>query len=1149
MDLLSNIESAKPAITPLELAMDKVLALASFREKANRDPTAERNFLSYCLQMPEEYRLRLLCYILETDFSESMIPICITMINLAECQLYDKDVGAGTAMPRIHVDLPEPQKLLAQLLVLLASPNKYEGQGIAILKLLRILSQSIAPSMADVWELELPLLMEYLAANLYATQPPYGNHVLHVHQPSHSYMLELKFGSTQAFLYRALGVSLATGLDADKVEVLLLELLDKTDYSNMFEQEGVTLSCGLCAQGQVLTVLNVFHEFEKRIQESQQPWQISIWQRDQSRWRERLKGALMRMYGCVASYCHPQMLRTLVEDPIATQIIQHYASSCKDFSLKLAFLESVVEFASALKNVENLEDFQFGLKTTVTSIITEILKAEPAEYLSSTLRTMAFYALIHLSELKPYYSVDEMDQLMDIGIQSIISVVPPDKENDFIKMLYTDAMRTLAQLMENFMHWEQYSKMLQGIVQLLEKWTLSEKDWEREKALNLCLGVMQTYVRSVGVCISLKLEQFGTLAGVIAPCTCDSHQRVRMASVDVLSSLLDLHACQTKSSGGTSKKELLVCKEDLGSYKNKRIFDASARICRVVCMAFSCEEIVSLIRKLCENIGALDLQHDKASVTWIGTFLQMRVKELEDKVAEVLSTILVLLQRVNHPEVQRPLIEGILLLAHQHQDTVLTLLLRQPLPMESHITKVWLAVLEDMHFARTILHALIGRLQSPFRIHTNAVSKADIWRLATVNPLMLLCTIHLLLNEMDQEDDRLSNNLPELVYTLVLQFSSSHSLDAASPDMKTWHLLYSGDLPQDINLQRAISKCVKSLLKRVKSEGLTPGLEEQGTWRLLENSTSFLEGIPLLTRLCLKNMGGHQQQLSQLVLKGMDSNILNYRIISTAMCVELMGSSILHQAKLLKPAILLLERGVDHENEVLRVVSLRALGNMAHGAPKKVRKYKKRLLEKFLCCLREPTSICVASEGMASLTKILLELREWDLGSNFNTISQQCRTFFDSENELLRQKAFVLFGKLAAVVRLTKKHFFKREVKKAWVPLMLHCLDPCVCAAKACMETISHCLHFWGCNDLETLHGQSSAIMEDGIFFLWTICDLLTQTKPAALYTLLPETIKYVKSSSPWVRVAACKLTGIILDQMPVSFLKKVDFLGLRNSE
>lgn len=52
-------------------------------------------------------------------------------------------------------------------------------------------------------------------------------------------------------------------------------------------------------------------------------------------------------------------------------------------------------------------------------------------------------------------------------------------------------------------------------------------------------------------------------------------------------------------------------------------------------MQFNCDEVVSLIQKLCENIGAMDLWHDKASVTWIGTFLQRRTKELEDKVAEL----------------------------------------------------------------------------------------------------------------------------------------------------------------------------------------------------------------------------------------------------------------------------------------------------------------------------------------------------------------------------------------------------------------------------------------------------------------------------------------------------------------------------------
>lgn len=72
--------------------------------------------------------------------------------------------------------------------------------------------------------------------------------------------------------------------------------------------------------------------------------------------------------------------------------------------------------------------------------------------------------------------------------------------------------------------------------QLLEKWILSEKEWEREKAMNLHLRLMQIYVQSVGVCVSagspgrrtvvtwgwgvgtsLRSQAGETLAGVTGP--------------------------------------------------------------------------------------------------------------------------------------------------------------------------------------------------------------------------------------------------------------------------------------------------------------------------------------------------------------------------------------------------------------------------------------------------------------------------------------------------------------------------------------------------------------------------------------------------------------------------------------------------------
>nr|XP_012647029.1 maestro heat-like repeat-containing protein family member 2A isoform X3 [Microcebus murinus] len=1111
--------------------------------------------------MTNEFWVRLLCYIMETDYTEALTPICVSLTNLAERQLHSDDAEASVAGKSRHVDLPAPQKLLARLLVLMSSPYKGEGRGIAMLNLLRTLSQSIAPTMADMWEQEIPLLVRYLEEHTEFTwnQKAWEDKLIQFLRNSlkktrgSSWSLRLgkelnnqiaSFDSPsleKGFLYRALGFTLATGLEASKVEVLLLELLYKTDYSNDFDREGVILCFGLCARGQVKTVLNVLHDFEDRIQESEQSWQIGAWRKDHPWRREAVKSALMVMYSCVASYCHPQMLLNHVDSPITAKIIHHYSSSCQNVSLKMAFMKSVVQVTNAVNSIKDLEDFQYAQKTALTGIVTAVIRAEPIDNLVSPVRTMAMDALSHLSKLKPFYSTEENSELMDICIHSVISLPPPKEDNESITTLHVDARSALERLMGHLLQRQLDPKGLQEMVHLLEKWILSEKEWEREKAMKLHLHLLKIYVQSIGVCIPLKLGQFGTMVGLIAPCTCDAHRRTRIASTNVLSALLDLHASQTCSLWSTAKeKELEKCKEDLRGTDVEKIFCASSRIAKVVCMEFNCDEVVSLIQKLCENIGAMDLQHDKASVTWIGTFLQMRVKDLEDKVAEILGAILVHLPGVDQAEVRRLLIEGILLLAHYHQDTVLTSLLRQPLPMESHLTEVWLAVAENMSFARTMLHGLMSRLQSRFTPRVNATSKADVWRLAAVDPLMALCTTHLLIQKTDQEDTLLGL-LPDLLYTLLLQLASSHGPEAVSPDLKTWRLVHTGPLPEELNLQRITIKSMQLLCKRIGSERLAQVLEEQAVWALLEDGGSFLEGVSRLARLCMRHVEGYRQRLSELVLRGMDSQVLSCRVSSTAICVE---------EKLLKPAVLALEKGTEQEeDEALRVLSLRALGNMALGAPRKVKQYRKLLLEKCLGSLRGPGSTGVTAEGMEALAKILAELREGDVGAFFDSISEQCRVFFDNESELLRLKAFILFGRLAKVVRISKKHFFKGEVKKAWVPLMLHCQDPCSNTARACMATMFQCVHFWGWKSLESPSGQSDASADDRMaVFQTTMCSVLTQKKPAVLYSFLLETMAYVKNNLSRIRIAACNLAGIMMKQMSTHYLKKLDFPALRNS-
>ncbi|XP_013012759.2 maestro heat-like repeat-containing protein family member 2A [Cavia porcellus] len=1122
--------------------------------------------------MTHEFWMRLLSYIMETDCRETLTPICVSLTNLAMCQLHDSDQEAGVAGKRKHVALPSPQKLLARLLVLMSSPYKGEGRGIAMLNLLRTLSHSIVPTLANMWQQEIPLLVQYLEEHTEFTwnqktwekkliqflrnslKRTKGTHwSLQLSKELNNLLKSFDSPSLEkGFLYQALGFTLAMGLEADKVQLLLLELLYKTDYGNDFDREGVIQCFGLCAHGQVKTVLKVLQDFEERIQESEQSWQISAWQKDHPWRRETIKSTLMAMYSCVSSYCHPQMLLAYVDNPITTKVVHHYSSSCQDIGLKMAFMKSVMQLTTAIRNVKDLEGLSFAPKSTLTGLIVAIIKAELTTHLASPVRAMAMDALSQLSKLKPFYSMEESSELMEISIHSVISLQPPGEDNESIKTLYTNTLRSLEGLMEGLLQRQLDPKGLQEMVHLLEKWILSEKEWEREKAMKLHLRLMEIYMQSIGVCIPLKLGQFGTLVGLIAPCTCDAHRRTRMTSTNVLSSLLDLHASQTCSLWGTAKEnELQKCKEDLLSTDEEKIFCASSRIAKVVCMEFNCDEVVSLIQKLCENIGAMELQHDKAAVTWIGTFLQMRVKELDDKVADILGAILVHLPAVDHLEVRHLLIEGILLLAHYHQETVLTSLLRQPLPMQSHLKEVWLAVAENMPFARSMLRGLMGRLQTQFTPRVQVTSKTDVWRLAAVDPLMTLCAVFFLIENVDK-DDKLLDLFPDLVYTFLMQLSCSHRPEATSSVLKTWRLVHMGTLPEELTLQRVTIQCMQLLFERLSSEGLACTLEEQLVWGQLESGATFLDGVSLLARLCVQSEVGCRQRLLKLVLRGLGSEALSCRISCAAACVEFMSLPVLHQEKLLRPAVLMLERGTgQQEDEALQVLSLRALGNMAIGAPRKVKQYRKLLLERCLDSLRVATGSRVIVEGMEALTKVLAQLREGDVGSSsFKAISGQCRLFFDNESELLREKAFVLFGKLAKVVGIARKHFFKEEVKKAWVPLLLHCQDPCSSTAQACEATMLQCVHFWGWKSLESPLGYSDSGTDDDkmTIFQTNMCSILTQKKPAVLYGFLLETMSYIKNHLSRIRIVACNLAGIIMKQLPAHYVKKLDLPALRNS-
>uniref|UniRef100_F6XMZ9 Maestro heat like repeat family member 2A n=1 Tax=Ornithorhynchus anatinus TaxID=9258 RepID=F6XMZ9_ORNAN len=969
-----------------------------------------------------EFWLKLLGYIMETEYTEALTPICISLTNLAERQSRERTLDTDCGR-RGQVELPAPHKLLARLLVLLSAPYKGEGRGVAMLHLLKVLFPSIAPSMAGLWEVEIPVLTQYLEAHSQYTwnQDIWEDKLVKFLKVS----LKRTQGTTwslrlsrelnhqigyyetpsveKAFLYRALGYTLAAGHEAEKVEIQLMDLLSSP--TSLF-----ILCLGLCARGQVITVLNVLQEFEEKIQEAEDSWHMSAWRSDHPWRREVLKSALIAMYSSVVAHCHPKMLLSRVENKITKKILHHYATSCQ------------VIITSAC----------WVLSTHLTS--------------SNVLGTVLNLTLVLpcLSKLKPLHSPEEIYELMDKSLQCVFPLPPQEQYSEQIKILYDSSMNALMQLMECLLERVLDPKGLQETFHLLEKWLHSEKDWERERAVMLSLHLLQVYREGI---VPLKSGQFGTLIGLFAPHTCDSRPQTRQTTMDVIHCLLDLQGEEQKTPCWFFKfaeKEFLDIKEELTSKDVKMIYAASSKIAKVVIKEAHSEEIMVLIQSTCESLGATNTTHDKAAVTWLNSILRLRVQELEDKVPEILSAILAHLPLILTRDVQHLIMEAVVLLAHSYQETVLTCLLRQPLPLDRHITELWEALAEDVTLAQKILQALVARIQERARPKSSPASRMDIWRLAAVDPLTAVCALHVMAGSLDSRDC-LQEVYPELIYTILQELSGTHQSDCSSPRLHTWrcHMFFSlcravgcWCHPTYLFCLRLTIEALQGLLSKVGNQEIMRALTDQGVWSLLEDPRTYVDGI------CLLAGAMNWPRFTQLLLSSLDSDSVSWSISGTAFFTELMCDSELHKKKLLKPVILKLSKGAGHENSTLRLLSVRALGNLAIGAPHKVKKYRKLLLKVLLAALIDPVSPKVAYEGMIALTKILGLLKEEQVGVSFETISKQCRAFFDDENDTLRLQAFILFGKLAVLARRKKRDAFATEMQKSWVPLLLHLQDP-----------------------------------------------------------------------------------------------------------
>uniref|UniRef100_A0A674IIH8 Uncharacterized protein n=1 Tax=Terrapene triunguis TaxID=2587831 RepID=A0A674IIH8_9SAUR len=379
------------------------------------------------------------------------------------------------------------------------------------------------------------------------------------------------------------------------------------------------------------------------------------------------------------------------------------------------------------------------------------------------------------------------------------------------------------------------------------------------------------------------------------------------------------------------------------------------------------------------------------------------------QVPDIVNKIYSCMPNIQEGSLRQFLVEAVCSLAQHHVEAVISSLLTKHLPMDRYIP-LPIAFLLVKHGS----HSFTGRCRAFF--------KQQRLSFFTILSFQATCAIFEVVSALESSK-AVQELLPELFPILLQQISRTLGQEMPLPRISSRRQFRK---VLCLSFPRLSVQALETVLFKAGNERVVRALRKQRTWILLENPKTHHEGV-------LYSMSAQIIFPTLLIILGLMDMLILF---------QLMRDPMLREKKFLKSVLRILEARSHDRNSIVRQMAVRGLGNVVYGAPEKVKKYKKFLLDILIGALRDIFSSEVIGESMKALAKVLKELKEKDIGSSFKDLTQQIRTYFDDEDDALRSMAFVLFGILARLTKKKWKTYFADQVKKSWVTLLLHLQDP-----------------------------------------------------------------------------------------------------------
>uniref|UniRef100_A0A8C4UL78 Maestro heat like repeat family member 1 n=1 Tax=Falco tinnunculus TaxID=100819 RepID=A0A8C4UL78_FALTI len=1085
----------------------------------------------------------LLEFVTPIQFTNALTPLCKSLMYLA---MKKQEEGESASLIRydLNANLPSPYALTTRLLVVSSQPYVGDCRGTAALRLLNVLHYSVHPALDQLWSKKIPLLVEHIEENMEKSlsQKDWEEKLLLFLQETlvavsdntwichfvtemcrqlHGYN---GFPLEKNFLYKCIGTTLGACASKDLVQKQLQELLETARYHEEAEREGLASCFGICAINHLEETLAKLEDFVRSDVFKKSVGLFSIFKDRSDTEVEKIKSTLILCYGYVAVYAPKELVLSRIEADILKNIFQYFNTKVlgikvetKDLTLKLCLIRSICMISQAIYNGVKCGDFVFSRKAELVAQMVEFIKAEPPEAMRTPVRQRAMITCTYLVE----------------------STVPPRVPG---LALWDEAqclcsLHALKDLLKSLLQRNLTPHGLQDMFAHLGPWIKSNKEHERQRAVEVSAALLDFYLSKLNVNTVIPFYNLSVLIALFSPRCSDSLASVRQHAVDCVYSLLYIQLCYegfARDHRDEMVEGLKALKKGLEEPDFTVLFHTCNNIAMVIGKRIPPDQLMSLLLAMFEGLADPDKNCSRAATVMINSLLKERGGVLQEKVPDIMSIIHSKLEEVDEEHIRKAAQQTVYILASQHKSVVVSSLLGSSLPFDSHTCTMWRSLATEPTLTSQILEQLLEKVNRdvPYKESKCFLLGSGSERIATPLPLAATCALYEIMSA-PESGAAVLGLYPPLFVTLLLRVSCTVGVQLPKNLQSRERRSSShGPAPRSLHPCSCAVETLKVMLARGGSEEVARAVGNAGGWELMASPERHHDGIAVLARAMARHAGPRLPLIVKNLIPTLSSVFDSQRITTTAFFAELLNSNVVNDLILLETMMDNMTGRQKDSCMLVRMLALRGLGNIASGSPDKVRKHGATLLASMVNGMddKDDPHNLVALEAMSSLSKLLDHVEERDIQSMLLHIAIRIRPFFDSEQPDLRQSSIVLFGNLTKFSEDNCEVFFE-QILNGLVTLLLHLQDPKPEVVKACKFALRMCGPNMGCEglcDMFLNHLREDRSLHYGEF-MNNVCKHLMQTYPEMLNRLIVTNLFYFKSNWVDIRAAAPMFIGFLV--------------------